>query len=146
MYRPLPDGLTIKNSPIEGLGLFSTVEIKKNTFIGITHIRDEQFDNKYIRTPLGGFYNHSNDPTVMRMVSDFLPKLKFGDVVDPKMAGKQIKDGKTDRENMYYNLQDKIDAQYMFMVSIKDIKAGEELTANYNLYTYPKTGVGLQMI
>ncbi len=146
MYRPLPDGLTIKNSPIEGLGLFTNVEIKKNTFIGITHIRDEQFDNKYIRTPLGGFYNHSNNPTVMRMVSDFLPKLKFGDMVDPKMAGKQIKDGKTDRENMYYNLQDKIDAQYMFMVSIKDIKPGEELTANYNLYTYPKTGVGLQMI
>ena len=146
MYRPLPDGLTIKNSPIEGLGLFTNIEIKKNTFIGITHIRDEQFDNKYIRTPLGGFYNHSNNPTVMRMVSDFLPKLKFGDIVDPKMAGKQIKDGKTDRENMYYNLQDKIDAQYMFMVSIKDINAGEELTANYNLYTYPKTGVGLQMI
>ena len=146
MYRPLPDGLTIKNSPIEGLGLFTNIEIKKNTFIGITHIRDEQFDNKYIRTPLGGFYNHSNNPTVMRMVSDFLPKLKFGDMVDPKMAGKQIKDGKTDRENMYYNLQDKIDAQYMFMVSIKDINAGEELTANYNLYTYPKTGVGLQMI
>jgi len=24
--------------------------------------------------------------------------------------------------------------------------AGEEITANYNLYTYPKTGVGLQMI
>tara|TARA_Y100000741_G_scaffold24412_1_gene17652 strand:- start:1167 stop:1607 length:441 start_codon:yes stop_codon:yes gene_type:complete len=146
MYRPLPDGLTIKNSPIEGLGLFTNVEIKKNTFIGITHIRDEQFDNKYIRTPLGGFYNHSNNPTVMRMVSDFLPKLKFGDMVDPKMAGKQIKDGKTDRENMYYNLQDKIDAQYMFMVTVRDIKAGEELTANYNLYTYPKTGVGLQMI
>ena len=31
MYRPLPDGLTIKNSPIEGLGLFATVNIKKNT-------------------------------------------------------------------------------------------------------------------
>ena len=146
MYRPLPDGLTIKNSPIEGLGLFTNIDIKKNTFIGITHIRDEQFDNKYIRTPLGGFYNHSNNPTVMRMVSDFLPKLKFGDIVDPKMAGKQIKDGKTDRENMYYNLQDKIDAQYMFMVTVRDVKAGEELTANYNLYTYPKTGVGLQMI
>ena len=146
MYRPLPDGLTIKNSPIEGLGLFTTINIKKNTFIGVTHIRDEQFDNKYIRTPLGGFYNHSNNPTVMRMVSDFLPKLKFGDIVDPEMAGKQIKDGKTDRENMYYNLQDKIDAQYMFMVTVRDVKAGEELTANYNLYTYPKTGVGLQMI
>ena len=92
MYRPLPDGLTIKNSPIEVLGLFSNINIKKNTFIGITHIRDEQFDNKYIRTPLGGFYNHSNDPTVMRMVSDALPRLKFGDIIDPNMAGKKIND------------------------------------------------------
>ena len=33
MYRPLPDGLTIKNSPIEGLGLFTNVDIKKNSFI-----------------------------------------------------------------------------------------------------------------
>ena len=146
MYRPLPDGLTIKNSPIEGLGLFTAVDIKKNSFIGVTHIRDEQFENKYIRTPLGGFYNHSNDPTVMRMVSDVLPKLKFGEMIDPNMAGKKIKDGKTDRENMYYNLQDKIDAKFMFIVTVKNVKAGDELTANYNLYTYPKTGVGLQMI
>ena len=146
MYRPLPDGLTIKNSPIEGLGLFTNIEIKKNSYIGVTHIRDEQFDNKYIRTPLGGFYNHSNNPTVMRMVSDVLPKLKVGDIIDPSMAGKKIKDGKTDRENMYYNLQDKIDAKFMFIVTITDVKPGDELTANYNLYTYPKTGVGIQMI
>ena len=32
MYRPLPDGLTIKNSPIEGLGLFATQNIKANSF------------------------------------------------------------------------------------------------------------------
>ena len=32
MYRPLPDGLTIKNSPIEGLGLFTSIAIKKNTY------------------------------------------------------------------------------------------------------------------
>ena len=146
MYRPLPDGLTIKNSPIEGLGLFSTINIKKNTFIGITHIRDEQFENKYIRTPIGGFYNHSNNPTVIRMVSDVLPKLEFGDQVDPDINSKKLKDGKNDRENMYFNLHEKSDAKYMFMVTIKDIKVGEELTANYNLYTYPKTGVGLQMI
>jgi len=146
MYRPLPDGLTIKNSPIEGLGLFATKDIKKNSFIGVTHIRDEQFENKYIRTPLGGFYNHSNEPTVIRMVSDVLPKLKFGDLVDPNANTKQIKDGKNDRENMFYNLNEKSDAKYMFMVSVVDIKEGEELTANYNLYTYPKTGVGLQMI
>ena len=146
MYRPLPDGLTIKNSPIEGLGLFATKDIKKNSFIGITHVRDEQFENKYIRTPLGGFYNHSNDPTVIRMVSDVLPKLKFGDFVDTDINTKKLKDGKNDRENMYYNLHEKSDAKYMFMVSIKDIKAGEELAANYNLYTYPKTGIGIQML
>ena len=146
MYRPLPDGLTIKNSPIEGLGLFSTINIKANTFIGVTHIRDEQFENKYIRTPLGGFYNHSNEPTVMRMVSDSLPTLNFGDLIDPNANTKKLKDGKNDRENMFYNLNEKSDAKYMFLVSIRDIKAGEELTANYNLYTYPKTGIGIQML
>ena len=77
MYRPLPKELPIKSSTIERLGLFATQNIKANTFIGITHIRDEQFENKYIRTPLGGFYNHSNNPAVMRMVSNILPTLKF---------------------------------------------------------------------
>tara|TARA_B100000287_G_scaffold115232_1_gene107299 strand:- start:1858 stop:2298 length:441 start_codon:yes stop_codon:yes gene_type:complete len=146
MYRPLPNELTIKNSPIEGLGLYATKNIKNNVFLGVTHIRDEQFDNKYIRTPLGGFYNHSNNPNVMRMVTDVLPKLKFGDLVDPNANAKKIQDGKNDRENMFYNLDEKSDAKYMFLITIKEIKAGEELTANYNLYTYPKTGVGLQMI
>ena len=146
MYRPLPKQLTIKNSSIEGLGLFATENIKNNSFVGVTHIRDEQFENKYIRTPLGGFYNHSNDPTVMRMVSDSLPTLKFGDSIDPNANAKKLKDGKNDRENLFYNLNEKSDAKYMFMVSTKDIKAGEELTANYNLYTYPKTGIGIQML
>ena len=95
MYRPLPKELTIKNSVIEGLGLFATEDIKKNSYIGVTHIRDEQFDNKYIRTPLGGFYNHSNNPNVMRMVSDILPKLKFGDLVDPTKNTEQIKSNPT---------------------------------------------------
>jgi len=26
------------------------------------------------------------------------------------------------------------------------LKPGDELCANYNLYTYPKTGVGVQML
>ena len=146
MYRPLHDGLTIKNSPIEGLGLFTNIDIKKNTFIGITHIRDEQFENKYIRTPLGGFYNHSNEPTIIRMVSDVLPKLKFGDQIDLNATVKKFEDGDTTGENLFYNLHEKSDAKYFFMVATRDIKANEELTANYNLYTYPKTGVGIQMI
>tara|TARA_B100000686_G_C16340174_1_gene737519 strand:+ start:97 stop:537 length:441 start_codon:yes stop_codon:yes gene_type:complete len=144
MYKPLPQQLTIKKSSIEGLGLFAKEDIKKNLFIGVTHVRDEQFEHKYIRTPVGGFYNHSNKPNVIRMVSDTLPKLKFGDLIDLKKNTREEKDKKTDLDDLFYHLQEKSDAKYMFLISIKDIKAGEELTANYNLYTYPKTGVGLQ--
>tara|TARA_B110001454_G_C12504694_1_gene344253 strand:+ start:160 stop:588 length:429 start_codon:yes stop_codon:yes gene_type:complete len=142
MYRPLPDGLTIKKSPIEGLGLYATIVIKANTFIGVTHIFDEKFENNYVRTPLGGFYNHSNKPNIQRMITNVLPELKFGNQAPSPSDKNQIKNIEGSRENMY----PKIYARFMYMVSIRDIKVGEELTANYNLYTYPKTGVGLQMI
>jgi SET domain-containing protein len=144
MYKPLPKQLTVKTSSIEGLGLYAIEDIKKNSFIGVSHIRDEQFENKYIRTPIGGFYNHSNEPNVIRMVSDTLPKLKFGDQADPKKNTREEKDSEKTLDSAFYHLQEKSDAKYMFLISVKDIKAGEELTANYNLYTYPKTGVGLQ--
>ena len=142
MYRPLPDGLIIKKSPIEGLGLYSTKDIKANIFIGVTHIFDEKFENNYIRTPLGGFYNHSNEPNLQRMITNILPKLKFADQAPPIEDKNEIKNIEGSRENMYPKLY----ARFMYMITIRDIKAGEELTANYNLYTYPKTGVGLQMI
>ena len=140
MYKPLPNCLTIKRSPIEGLGLFATAHIKANSFIGLTHIQYKDFENGYIRTPLGGFYNHSNEPNVRRVVSDFLPKLKCGDLIDESLDVSKIPDGKVNRENLYPN----IEGRYMFIVSTRDIKIGEELTANYNLYTYPKTGIGIQ--
>ena len=54
------------------------------------------------------------------------------------------RDKRKNLEDAFYHLQEKSDAKYMFLVAIKDIKVGEEITANYNLYTYPKTGVGLQ--
>ena len=142
MYKPLPKCLTIKKSPIEGLGLYATSIIKANTFIGLTHVKDKDFDNGYIRTPLGGFYNHSNEPNVRKVVSDILPKLKCGDLIDENLDVSKIPDGNANRENLY----PQVEVKYMFIVSSKDIKTGEELTANYNLYTYPKTGVGLQMI
>ena len=62
MYRPLPQNLTIKSSKIEGLGLFATEDICAYTVLGIAHVYDEEFENKYIRTPLGGFFNHSDEP------------------------------------------------------------------------------------
>ena len=61
-YRPLPECLTIKESEIEGLGLFSTDEIKKDVCLGVTHVSDVRFDDSLIRTPLGGYINHSDSP------------------------------------------------------------------------------------
>ena len=103
MYKPLPNCLTIKKSPIEGLGLYATGNIKANSFIGLTHIQDKDFENGYIRTPLGGFYNHSNEPNVRRVVSDTLPKLKCGDLIDDSLDISKIPDGKANRENLYPN-------------------------------------------
>tara|TARA_R100000664_G_C2711521_1_gene108116 strand:+ start:56 stop:349 length:294 start_codon:yes stop_codon:yes gene_type:complete len=62
MYRPLPSFLTIYESNIHGLGLYAVRDILQNIELGITHVRDERFENNYIRTPLGGFFNHSEDP------------------------------------------------------------------------------------
>jgi SET domain-containing protein len=61
-YRPLPKELTIKKSDIEGLGLFATEFLSANTKLGISHIKDDRFEDDYIRTPLGGFVNHSDLP------------------------------------------------------------------------------------
>ncbi|MBD1161464.1 SET domain-containing protein-lysine N-methyltransferase [Pelagibacterales bacterium SAG-MED15] len=141
-YRPLPDGVTIKRSPIEGLGLYATQDIPANTFIGLTHILDERFENNYLRTPLGGFYNHSDIPNVRRMITNKLPNLKFGDPAPMPDDKSEVVNIEGSKEDMYPTTY----ARFMYMVTIRDIKSGEELAANYNLYTYPKTGVGIQMI
>ena len=142
MYRPLPKCLTIKKSPIEGLGLYATEDIKANTFLGITHILDENFENNYIRTSLGGFYNHSNNPNIRRDVANILPKYNCCDLAPKEDEAKQLKVEKSTREDLYPN----VNAKYMYIVTTRDIKIGDEITANYNLYTYPKTVIGLQMI
>ena len=61
-YRPLPEHLTIKESTIEGLGLYSTESLTQARFLGVSHVPNDKFENGYIRTPLGGFINHSDDP------------------------------------------------------------------------------------
>ena len=38
MYRPLPDGLTIKESNVQGLGLFATQEFEANLVLGIVPV------------------------------------------------------------------------------------------------------------
>jgi hypothetical protein len=62
-YSPLPSGLTVADSRIEGQGLFTTRKLVAGTELGISHYR---IDGEYIRTPLGGFINHSDTPNCER--------------------------------------------------------------------------------
>jgi SET domain-containing protein len=60
-YKPLPDKVCIKESPIDGHGIFAAQDIKKGVDLGSTHIKVPMILT-YIRTPLGGFINHSDEP------------------------------------------------------------------------------------
>ena len=62
-YKPLPSGLTVADSGIEGQGIFTTRRLVAGTELGITHWRIER---ELIRTPLGGFINHSDEPNCQR--------------------------------------------------------------------------------
>ena len=64
MYNPLPESLTIKASGINGLGVFAEQKIMQGTNLGMSHIK---LDEKIIRTPLGGFINHSNAPNCTKV-------------------------------------------------------------------------------
>ena len=78
-YKPLPFYLTIKKSKIHGLGLFSLAEIPKDTTMGMTHI---EVGNDLIRTPLGGFVNHSEDPNCETIeYNDLLKLISIRDII-----------------------------------------------------------------
>jgi len=98
MYRPLPSYLTVKPSSVEGLGLFTTEPIINSTNLGISHVSDKFMDNGYIRTPLGGFINHSDTPNCIKS-----------------------KEGR-----------------FLSIITITDIKVGEEITLKYTLYAPPR--------
>ena len=98
MYKPLPESVTIKQSGIHNLGLFANQNINKATNLGTTHIK---IDDTLIRTPLGGFINHANEPNCVK--AELL-------LTDSSLRKK-------------WNL-----------VTIQDIKKGEELTLRYTFY------------
>ena len=90
-FEPLASFLTIKNSTIHGLGLFATNEIPSHTELGISHVKDDRFSHGYIRTPLGGFFNHSKKPNCEAVY--------FGDFIKLKTL-------------MHINLDDEITVDY----------------------------------
>jgi len=58
-YTPLPEYLAIGPSQIHGAGILAKEDIPGEVVIGISHVYDPNFQHDYIRTPLGGFVNHS---------------------------------------------------------------------------------------
>jgi len=59
MYKPLPENVELRFSSIHGIGLFACKPISSQTILGITHVQNALFEHGWIRTPLGGFYNHA---------------------------------------------------------------------------------------
>ena len=62
-YKPLPDSLYIGESKIHGQGLIAKENISEGTDLGVSHYRK---NDHLIRTPLGGFINHSEEPNITR--------------------------------------------------------------------------------
>ena len=104
MYKPLPDSLTIKTSKVEGLGLFAKEGIAQGTNLGMSHIK---IADQIIRTPLGGFINHSNNENCVK--------------VELLMTNE-------------YNPQQKYDYKKWNLITLRNIKEGEELTIRYTFY------------
>ena len=108
MYRPLPDSLTIKTSKVNGLGLFTNFFVKKGTNFGVSHMK---MNGMLIRTPLGGFINHSDTPNCTKS----------------KYFMTNTNDVKIKHDYTRYDL-----------ITLQDIEGGEELTVEYTFYDIKK--------
>ena len=103
MYKPLPNNLRLGFSDIHDIGLFAKEDIPMGTNFGMSHL---QFGKNIIRTPLGGFINHSDEPNCEKV------KLTFT----------------VEEDQPAYNFN------RWNLITIKDIKEGEELTLKYTFY------------
>ena len=61
-YSPLKPGLTVGKSKLHGLGIIATKDIEQGTDLGVCNIEAADYEDGFIRTPLGGFINHSDNP------------------------------------------------------------------------------------
>ena len=99
IYKPLPDSLTIKQSGINGLGLFAKEGIGQGTNLGMSHL---EIGEKVIRTPLGGFINHADNNNCVK-----------GEL---------------------HMMNEKFKYKKWNLLTLQDIKEGEELTLRYTFY------------
>jgi len=63
MYKALPNWIHVKDSRVAGQGLFAKDDMPEDVYLGISHF---VVDEEIMRTPLGGFVNHSNDPNCVK--------------------------------------------------------------------------------
>jgi SET domain-containing protein len=82
-YKPLPNGVTIKPSKIHGLGLFAMAFLEPDTVIGTTHFDLTSEGLGLIRTPLGGFINHSKKPNAELQDIGIVKKLIITEKIYP---------------------------------------------------------------
>ena len=104
MYKHLPESLTISPSGIDGLGLFAKEGVAQGTNLGMSHLK---MGETIFRTPLGGFINHSNNHNCVK--------------VELQMTNQ-------DKPNLQY------DYKKWNLITVRDIKEGEELTTQYPFY------------
>ena len=63
-YKPLPENLELRPSEIHGYGVFALEDIPAGKMLGLSHIQSPEL----IRTPLGGYINHSMNPNCIRIL------------------------------------------------------------------------------
>ena len=63
MYKALPNWIHVKDSRVAGQGLFAKDDMPEDVYLGISHF---VVDEEIMRTPLGGFVNHSDDPNCVK--------------------------------------------------------------------------------
>ena len=87
-YKPLPDSIYLAKSKNHGLGLHAKETIPKETHLGMTHLVIFT-EPEWIRTPLGGWLNHSEKPNC-RIEYNFL-KTKRYLITDKRISkGKEL--------------------------------------------------------
>lgn len=83
-YRPLPSRVTVGRSSIHGHGLFAAKDLEPSDRLGWSHV---EFEGHLIRTPLGGFVNHSENPNAF-----ILKHVNFRELIitKPIKSGEEI--------------------------------------------------------
>ena len=69
-YKALPKFLHVQYSSVAGQGIFALNDIPADVYLGISHVVVGDLIPNIMRTPLGGFVNHSEDPNCIKVFEE----------------------------------------------------------------------------